>query len=393
MIGGIKAMNLIDKRSLFSSCVLVKDAIFTFTQSGNLPVKIDLNSREMRYVDDLTGYRPFISEDILTDGKYIYAFSLNGKNLLRWDLLNKCCSYFEIDCGKREWGNYAAIAKYEEFIYIFPKYSEQLIKFNVETGALQRDKNLYMKIYTQFKGLEEYNYFECGCQFGNLVWLFQEQKNMIIMYDMKSDTWKEYKLSLKVRHCVHMVLYLGNIYILDSCGKIYFWNIETHFIELLIDYSAMSNSSTEFGRIAVTNNKIYMLPALGKDIVCMFLMTKEIEIYQNYPIQFQYLASDSWSKYQGYCEDSDYYYFAMRSANFILAINKRSGQEYWMKINPPLLSNWFDAFSNYYKNVVYEEIDSIKELLNHINFYDSNLLSNRSGNFSGNQIWRGLKEL
>ena len=393
MIGGIKAMNLIDKRSLFSSCVLVKDAIFTFTQSGNLPVKIDLNSREMRYVDDLTGYRPFISEDILTDGKYIYAFSLNGKNLLRWDLLNKCCSYFEIDCGKKEWGNYATIAKYEEFIYIFPKYSEQLIKFNVETGALQRDKNLYMKIYTQFKGLEEYNYFECGCQFGNLVWLFQEQKNMIIMYDMKSDTWKEYKLSLKVRHCVHMVLYLGNIYILDSCGKIYFWNIETHFIELLIDYSAMSNSSTEFGRIAVTNNKIYMLPALGKDIVCMFLMTKEIEIYQNYPIQFQYLASDSWSKYQGYCEDSDYYYFAMRSANFILAINKRSGQEYWMNINPPLLSNWFDVFSNYYKNVVYEEIDSIKELLNHINFYDSNLLSNRSGNFSGNQIWRGLKEL
>lgn len=381
-------MNRIDKRSLFTSCVLVEDAIFAFTQCGNLPVKIDLNSKEMRYVDELVGYKPFISEDILSGGKFIYALSQDGQKLLRWDLSNQCCSYFEINCGKKEWGNYAAIAGYEGHIYIFPKYTDELVRVNIETGGLERDKHLYKEITPFLKKEGEFDYFTCGCQQENLVWLFQRQKNTMFRYDMADDTWEEHKLSLKVENCVQIVLYSRNVYMLDSGGRIYFWNTETYFMELLADCHEREAGDAEFGRMAVTDKKIYMLPALGKDIICISPVTKETKAYQSYPEHFQYLAPAVWNKYQGYCEDNDFYYFAMRSANYILVIEKSSGQEDWIRINPPAQPDWFNAYRKYHENPFYKEIDSVEELLKHV--CDSGVNTAFGRDSAGERIWKEL---
>ena len=87
-------------------------------------------------------------------------------------------------------------------------------------------------------------------------------------------------------------------------------------------------------------NSLIVFPAMDEDINIVDLASKEIKVYQGYPSDFEYQAAGwgwtyGWSQYFGYCEDEDYYYFAMRSANYVLKVNKENGEFIWIKPNIP----------------------------------------------------------
>lgn len=380
-----------EKRKLFHSCTKIGNSILGFSSYGNLPIFIDLDIKKMFFIENLKEYQSFITQDILCVGDNIIALELNGKRVLQCNLAQKKCYYFDINCHKEEWDNYAAFARWGNSVYIFPKYISWLTIFDVEKGEIKEGQILCAEedYLNNNVNDEKLAYFDCGCQVDNQVWLFRKMDNHFIEFDMKSHIWKKYELPIKIQNCVHICEYNEKLFILSSEGNIYIWDIKKHYLEWFGNYGSGENAY-DFSRVVVTDKNIYLLPSLGKEIISIDLKTRESEIYQDYPRDFQYCGDKAWSKYHGYCEDDNNYYFAMRSANYMLTINKSSGIVRWIKLEQPTLENYIKIF-NYYnndrKNILQESYISLEDLLSYMSSKNEVDFQDEDTMHSGLQIW------
>ncbi len=232
-------------------------------------------------------------------------------------------------------------------------------------------------------------YFECGYQFENEVWLYHRSKNIIVRYNLVLDSWCEYNLCINIKNCVDMIMYNNKLYLLSSEGSVFCWDPKLEFLEKIADYHNEDSSIYVFEKIIVIANKIFLFPSLGEDIVILYLDTKYMEIYKEYPKKFRYFNLGR-SKYYGYCSDNEFCYFAMRSANFMMKIRKSDGKIYWIKPSPLNPLELLKTHKKYYGLLFDEPFFSIQTLLRYLN---SNCLeqSIRTKLLSGDKIWEQIK--
>lgn len=381
----------VERDSLFSTCACINKKIFAFTSFKRLPIVIDLKSKEIDLLENIQEYdSTFMADFMINDGDDIYVLELNGNRIMKYNVVNRKCEYFDISCGKREWDNFATFAKCGENICIFPLYIHEIIKVNFETGKIHRDKGLYLDLRNYVEQEQEIKYFYCGCKVGKIMWLFQRQGNLVVAYNMENDTWKKYKLSVKINNCVHVVRHNGMMYILSAEGMVYCWNMTDDPVELIADCSNQEANFNTFIRIAVTDKKIFLLPSLGEDIVIIDLKIKQISKYEDYPIEFKYYRPEGWSRYYGYCEDDDNYYFAMRSTNLILSISKRNGTIGWVKPEHPLCSDYLKAYVNYNRDTVSEKVCGLEGWLTNL---DVSFRKSKEDSITslGYRIWKQMQ--
>lgn len=381
----------LERDSLFSHCVFYQDRIIAFTNFKKIPIIQDLNTGDMILLNDLINYdAQFAADYMVNSGDDIFALELNGNRLMKCNITNKMCQYFEINCNKRNWGNYALLAYCDKKVYVFPRYGNEWLKVDTETGKVQRDKSLYLKLNGYKMNTEqsrEVAYLGCGCQSENIAWLFPNQGNVVVAYDMRFDTWQEHLFSEELDNCVSVMPYGDKLYILSSKGIVYSWSIRNELIEVVVDCNSADGDCTRFGRFAVTDKRIYLLPALGEDIFYMDIATKQINKYESYPKGFRYCGPKDWSKYYGYCEDEKHYYFAMRSMNYFLIVNKRDGEIKWIKPKLPS-SEEYERIYIKYGNGLYREIEcGIKSLL----VYPMGNIEDSNKHMVGEDIWKQMK--
>lgn len=371
------------QKLLFSSCVLINNIIYTVTNLGNIPIRIDLQNNPMTCIDEWDKDCIINSENMIADGRDIYLLDINGNYLLRYNIDSNQHNKIEINCHINNWGNYVAFAKYKRNIYIFSRHISQIVKINL-------DKN--MKISNicyclQNKDGHEIK-FECGIQEKNLLWLFQKKGNLVMAYDMETNIWKSYKLPQKIEYCIHVVLRKGIFYILSVEGKVYSWNVQESSMRMIANCSNRTKDIESFGSIAVTDELIYLLPALSDLIYEINIETGEVEIFDDYPTDFQYVEPEGWSKYSGYCEDENCYYYAMRSSSYILCVNKKSGAVRW--INPQISEeDYFNAQMKYSGMLLEEGMWNVKNLLT---IKTNSIKQTEKNSLEKKQIWMQLKE-
>ena len=386
----------IERDGLFSTCALVQGKVFSFTSFKRIPMVGDLHTGKITLMEDLVNYDPvFDADNMLSTGDDIFILELNGKRLMKFNVKERICSYFNIGCDSKKWGNYAAFAYYKGNIYVFPIYEDGLIKIDLESGKVQKKKNLYTDINEYKKDNRQRNeptFFWYGCQFENKVWLFQRCGNLAVAYDMESDTWRRYELSIKIEECEHVTIYAGKLYILSVEGEIYRWNMTNDAVEKVVDCRNISKSDSFFSRIAVTDKGIFLLPSISEEIFYIDLNTKNIIKYDSYPKEFQYCAPKAWCKYYGYCEDDDQYYFAMRSANYILSINKRDGREKWIKTDAPSYEEYKKIYFNYNRKMLCETECRVEDILSYMKKEDVRSQDKKIV-FEGERIWDYVKIL
>ena len=383
------------QKNLFSICTLMEGRIYAFTAFDRLPIRFDLQTEKIILVEDIKDYDPsFVADNILSIGDNIFVLELNGRRLMQYKVHEGNCQYFEIDSSTGEWGNYAAFAAYGKYLYIFPKYKDMIVRIDFELGRVTKDLKSYSNMRKCFNIDQDENaYFSYGFQSGKLIWLFFTQSNLIAVYDMEQEKWGKYKLSVEIKNCVHAMEYNHKIYILSSEGKVYCWNISENKIVTLADCSKNSDDANKFSRIAVTDQYIYVLPALGEDIYIISLDTSKIELYHSYPDNFKYCGPIGWSKYYGYCENDNYYLFAMRTATFILCIDKKNGKIHWIKPKLPLYVESLKVFAAYWKKSVFHEKElSLEELFIYVKDKRINNHMQTSVN-RGDQIWGIFKAI
>ncbi len=375
---------------LFSTCALVDEKIYSFTNQLGLPIVIDLNSQEIHFLENVKGWKPFNIDYMLCLGDNIFILELNGRRLMKYNVTQMYCQFYGINCGEKEWENYILFANYKDCLYIFPKYKNMIVRMDINS----EDMKIEWLSYPEENGFlqknqENIEYFACGCQISNKALLIGKSGDFIIIYDMENNFLKKHMLSIKIKDCVHMVPYDNQIYLLSSEGMVYSWNSETNSIKALTDYKKKMGKIHDFSRIAVTDKDIFVLPALGKNILKIDIDTKEIDKYKNYPYKFSYFNYE-WSKYYGYCENEEYYYFAMRSSNYVLTINKHDSTINWIKPADNFQKEYLYCCQKYNKILPEQELCSIKDFVCFLNRDYTNSISNNLID-KNSHIWNAIK--
>lgn len=383
----------IERDRLFSTCTLMQGKMVSFTTFKKIPIVVELHTGTITILDDLENYdSEFCSDYMFSIEDDIFVLELNGKRMMKLNITDRKCSYFDIFCNSKDWNNYAAFAYFEKSIYIFPTYSAGFVQMDLGTGRVKKKKKLHSVMKEKNKNLrEEYTDFWRGCQLENKVWLFPRYGSQVIVYDMENDTWTEYILAVEIKECIHVMSYGGYIYILNVEGIIYRWDMINGEVERIADCSSNNNKTgCSFSRIAVTDKGIFLLPAFSEDILYIDLDTKGIKKYDVYPKDYQYYGPQGWSKFYGYCEDGDQYYFAMRSANYILSISKKDGMGKWIKTKLLSYKEYKKVYIHYNKKKIFETECNIDDMLSYIQ-RDSAERQCGKKFLKGREIWECVK--
>ncbi len=310
------------KYFLSSNCALIQNKLFCVEAYCGLLVMINSDDGKVDCCDTSEG---FISKktrvvDFIEsfDGK-IYALDSSGDYLVIFDLSKCKCQYIWLGCAKDAKVNFSAFERCESYYYIFPKYGNKIMFFDIEKSKVTTGN--------YFNGIQE---VQCACRIDNNVWILPKDAEKMYCYhlpDMEVDT---YELGVVLKNCVHAVYCNGYIYILEKFGAIHKWNIEKALLQTITILEAKHDEQESMSRIVYARNKLIVLPGYAGDIKILNLLTKEAEIYNDYPEDFFYYGTN-WLKYYGYCEDEEFFYFAMCAGNYMLMIKRETGELIWRK--------------------------------------------------------------
>lgn len=380
------------KRHQFSMCACLDNMMYLFTNSSNMCMRMNLDTYEMTYVKEIENANIF--EGDLADGievvnDKIYQLGIQGDSVYEIDIDNQNCKRIKIDCHSASWGNYAAYAHFGQDIFVFPSNRKKIVRISTITRTVEYDSKLYDQIeqYYVKNGYEPKNIIN-GCKVDELMWLITEDGKIVVSYNLENREMILYELPIQVDNCQQIVHYNQKFYLLQGNGKIYVWDTEK--IWLLFDIESKYKKNDEYFRMAITEKNIYVLPSLGENIMLYNMDSCKLKKIDNYPKDFFYCVPKGWSKFYGYCETIEWYYFAMRSTNYMLTINKVSGEVKWIKPIFPTIDEDVEAQKGNSVSLYCEEEWNLESYLQ-IVYFKEGKSGVYSSNNNGEVIWKAVK--
>lgn len=356
-------------------------------------MKIDMRTWKVSYVNDIANYYPDMVSRIgamVRDGNIVYCLRLDGRMIAVFDLSSNTCDYIDTEFTGESWGNFVAFEKYKDFLYLFSSSNYFVIKIDIKRKSVDR-------IYFTGKGETDCCYhdgkkisFSIACLVDDSVWLFQENENEVISYNMNNDTWKSYCILKESRGCHFAVYQESSFFLVDNANRVFQWNPYNQEIMKLWENELYLNKKCYFRNLVVTEKNITLLPCFGDEIIIIDRKSFDENVYDKYPEEFKYMASIDSAKFVNGCEDEDCFYYLTFSANHILCINKADGKIKWFKPElPTKKEKCFFAGSNY--EIFTEEMIDLKN-------YMYNISSNVKNNIFfkqqiGKKIWDDINKL
>lgn len=293
--------------------------MYFFSSQNGLLTELDMETNNTFYlpmiVDEVCGQAGSIDIVQIHNNK-IYALKNAGDGLIEYDLNEDTYRCFNPECAEKLWGNYIYMTEHNSQLFIFCRAINRVKVFDCNT-----------KEFTTIEYDIENQTFTFGTRVDDVVWLFPKNGRMVAAFDLNARKVSTYIIDITFEDAVNCWAEDGEIYIITIRGDILVWNTE----ETDVDTFRKAKSNEQVGRIVVTEKKIILLPSLGQNIIVIERDTCQERIYEEYPEGFRYEANPGWSKYYGYCRDANKIYFAMRSANFMLIIDKKTGEMSWKK--------------------------------------------------------------
>lgn len=348
------------ERIQFSTCVKKGDDIYFPTRYGNFYMKLNLITKKTEYIDFKVDDKEVslgIADYIDIEDNIIFQFNLDGRYVLLFDLDTKQIKKIDVDCQSKGWGNYLLCTYYDENLFIFTKYKHTIAIINLKNNQVIYDDKICK--YICENDLPD---LSAACKVNDQIWLFSNDGKKAVSYNLSTHKEKWYELSLKINQCRHCLYRNEKFYILDSGGNIYVWDKKQEYLL----FSIPNAKENEYGRIAVTDRNIIVLPSLGESIYIYDFSKNEIKRNVNYPLDFKYSIQSEWSKYYGVCEDENNYFFAMRLSNYFLNIEKQAGSIKWINPVKPDFQETIDRCKRYSKNTYLEGMIKLSEYIKEI---------------------------
>lgn len=311
------------KRFVFSNCTMAHNDLFLIGMMGGLLAQMSPDSGEIRYYDIMKEFA-MKEKTVIVDfldfyQNKIYALDSKEDNLVIFDMENSQCQYISLECSHQPWLNFVAFERYGSNYYIFPKYENIILVFDIEKSSIRRETDY----------LNNIDEVQCACRVGNSVWLLPKGANVIYCYHLDNKSTEVYELNNRIEDCVHAIFDGEYIHILNKYGIIYRWDIKQKELQENVVLETKHCKEESMSRIIHAGNQLILLPAWGNDIKILDIETKKVEVYHDYPNDF--LFQRETFKFYGYCENEKYYFFAQCFGNYFLKIEKQSGEFVWVK--------------------------------------------------------------
>lgn len=350
------------KKEIFPVCAIRDDFLYCSTLSKHILEKINLYTYETEYINDIELYdlQERKTVDLLKfDNGYLYLFEYDGKRIIRLGFEGQPTKIFNTGIDTEE--GFSSVEFYNNQLYLFPKYTNKFMIMDLDSGMVIGEENIFEVLDETKIHLKELDIDRKICmgtiQKDNVIFVFSESTDKVACINLETQSVKEIKLEIG-GGCSAIQMYNNKLYILDAEGKIWCGEKGVDKLELLVDTKYVMGY---FRTIIVTDCNIWLIPCFGDEMVV--LQDGSLEIYDNYPKDHTFIKTKGHSKFYGYSENFDHYYFAMHSGNYMLTISKKTGKEKWIELKEDVFEYW----KHYCHNPMPEGNFGLKDFINVLN--------------------------
>lgn len=326
----------------FYACSIYDDSMYFFTEKSNIFVKMDMHNYKTEllcYEDKGNDVLDEKTAFLLSYGSSIFRLQLNDRRVIEYKLDSNETFFYDIKESKRAYGNFSYMTIYGDYLYLFPGCVLKVIIIDLKHKKIinKIDISDIVKKYNLFG--EDEMYWEKGCLSDNThVMLYAKNRREIFCFDLINNVYEIVCLPKAINGVIDICQIENGLCILDSQNNLYEWDCVNNEVELMAEFIEKYDE-LYFSRIVNTCNKIILLPSIGGDIFIFDKKDKVFSVYHNYPGDFEYIGYAGWGKYNNECQMGNCIYFPMRRSNYVLKIDKQTGDLEWIKPIPPLKAN------------------------------------------------------
>ena len=266
--------------------------------------------------------------------RYIYLFGCDYKKVNVFDMFEKSCTvlhdYQNDPNMNRSIGGYFAVVKNEDTVYVFVDNQRGFYKiYNkhcifIDFNAIIFKYNWSAEnvlAYTDYDSCNAYFYFiDCG---------------NVLCFESDKENWIEYDIQVIIESPVSIQKEGDDIYILTHNNSYYKCGLDDKcFNEVtLSDYLI----DKDWDQFMITPEKGFLIPGDCDELVEIQMGQRGINtVYVDYPSDMKCILVDEYRslfhKFREYCEDEMYRYYSERYYNYMMKINKRTGEISWATI-------------------------------------------------------------
>lgn len=162
-----------------------------------------------------------------------------------------------------------------------------------------------------------------------LICLSREQA-MIEVVNLENNTYQNFIITDSYLGIADMVFSDNKVFILYVSGDVAIYEISTAH---LLDYYKIDEQDKSYMKLFWVKDKLWVFPSTKGDIFTIDLSNKLVKKYDGYPSDFQFLFDiPPHPQYAAFSEDEEYVYIGQRSTNYMMLIDKNSGNEKWVQI-------------------------------------------------------------
>lgn len=322
-----------EMKKRFFACDVDADNIYISTYEGMLFFG-NKKTMEMSIVRCEKGRELLHSspaERMAVCGRYIYMFGCDYRKVNVFDMTEKSCSVlldYQSDPNmSRSIGGYFAIVKNDEKIYVFVDSQRGFYKicngrcefkeFDILTGKYKWNIDNVLGIF-DYDSNNGYFYFnDCG---------------KVLCFESNTECWREYEIHGKIESPVSIQNDADYLYILTRNNRYYKYGmIDNSFEEVPLPISLKEK---DWDHLMVVNKKGILLPGANEEIVEIQICQEGTDIcFQDYPTDMESILIDEYKplyhKFRDFCEDEIFRYYSARYYNYMLKINKKTGELIW----------------------------------------------------------------
>lgn len=378
-----------DFQFFFAGFIPQKDKLLLISYA-NFLMEFDLNNSELQFVQSMNTevcgmLAPYHAERFLQVGKSLLATSMWGQNVYLYDTESDRWDILEIDCHQKEWGNFLGIFVREECVYFVPRYREYIIRIHPET------KEIFRLNCSMISKLDVENVIPCMKD--EFLYFFDGTNACVLIYHLRTRKYEAKKIDGITGRISAVQYYKKRFFILFASGKTGAWNEQDNTLETVIE-PIDETRPISFGQFAVTDQNIWLFPALGEDIYVYDYGDKIKKRYEEYPEKLEYMDFENYYKFLPGIRYEDKIYFGMHCANHLLCIDVNTGKEEWFYPKLPTQRK-ADTFRRYHGlSVEEQEKDtSLIDFLNRVpKVEDDGMTYVWKRKMIGSDIWEKLGE-
>lgn len=277
------------------------------------------------------GYR---ADVVGTYKEYVINITRDGQYL---EIINRTDNHKKYVCILEE--EQVEVDRYISFIsgeafFLISKKGNEIFKFSLKEIVEKEIFNREKIVRKKEKSGEEIR--RCiGIKNQYLLFIMNDTCSVEVM-DILKGTFKTYYLENDGTGIADVVLNQNVACVLYQSGEVVLYDAEK---ELKIDCLSVPHKVEKNG----TYNKcfyvldyIWVFPATAEHIFKIHIKDRKVEIYENYPLDFEYQFPKAHSKFASFYENKEHIFVGQRNANYMMIINKKTGEDRWIQIKYPL---------------------------------------------------------